>query len=366
MARQADFKIGERVQHFKFGAGVVVAFSQMQDGEKTIEVDFETSGKKLLSLAHVMLQKVNGDTLQEKKIKHDNWPESTFFNEPADQPHYMGSHWNPFCDDQEILKDLPLHLPKAVVLEGYGSFFKSPLAQQDAPQPFFQLITPNRDMGLSVILEPTPEGNMIRTLYPFCSKGKQNSLIIERVHVWQGGIEAQIEADWHGAQVCFFDTKFIHDRAWYVAQEMYEFILTGIAYSAKPVERHVIKINHPPEVIQEMIKIGAIEHADDLSDELDTSQAAVLLPIAEWDRDDYQFQGRIKELVTFDDFLGQSGWLATVTVMKTLDDDLDQDLKIVITQRAWQAETPPEVETYIQGALWLQGYLWNVTNKHHF
>ena len=187
-----------------------------------------------------------------------------------------------------------------------------------------------------------------------------------RDSVWDGGFEAQIEADWNGAKLYFFDTRFIHNHDWYVAQEMYEFILTGIAYSAKPAERHVIKIKHPPEVIQKMIELGEIENADDLSDEFDTSQAAVLLPIAEWDRDDYQFQGKIKELVAFDDCLGQSGWLVTVTVMKTLSDDLDQDLKIVITRKVWQAKTPPEVETYIQGAIWLQGYLWNVTNKHHF
>lgn len=360
------FEVNDLVQHSQLGIGTVTGFTKFEDGSDVIIVNFERVGKKKLVIEFARLQKISHEYLDLKKANHDNWPESTFFNEPADQLHYMGSHWKPFCDNQEVLEDLPLYLSKAVVLDGYGNFFKSPLALQDARQPFFQLITPNRDMGLSVILESTPEGNMIRTLYPFCSKGKQNGLVIQRVHVWDGGFEAQIEADWYGASICFFDTKFIHDRAWYVAQEMYEFILTGIAYNAKPAERHVIKINHPPEVIQKMIELGEIETADDLSNELDTSQAAILLPIAEWDRDDYQFQGKIKELVAFDDFLGQSGWLATVTVMKTLSDDLDQDLKIVIMQRAWQAETPPEVETYIQGALWLQGYLWNVTNKHQF
>ena len=116
MANQADYEIGDRVHHFKFGAGVVVAFSLLEGGEQTIEVDFETSGKKLLSLAHVILQKMNDDALQEKKIKHHNWPESTFFNEPANQPHYMGSHWNPFCEDQAILKNLRDYLIEQKVI----------------------------------------------------------------------------------------------------------------------------------------------------------------------------------------------------------------------------------------------------------
>ncbi|MEQ1487431.1 MAG: hypothetical protein ABL920_02975 [Methylotenera sp.] len=365
-ANQVDFEIGDRVHHFKFGAGVVVAFSQMEDGGKTIEVDFETSGINLLLLAHVKLQKVNDDALQAKKIKHHNWPASTFVHEPADQPHYMGSHWEAFCEDQAILKNLPEYLIEQNVQQGYGSFYPSPLALLDNAPKAFQHNYINHNMGLSSVMESTSEGNFIRTIFPFCSKGAQTSLRLERVHVWDDRLEAQIEANWQGLEIFFFDTRFIHDRAWYVTQHEYEFILTGIAYSAKLAERHVIKIKHSPEVIQRMIEMGVIEHADDFSGELDTSQAAVLLPIAEWDRDDYQFQGKIKELVTFDDFLGQSGWLATVVVMRTLADDLDQDLKIVITQRAWQAETPPEVETYIQGALWLQGYLWNVTNKHQF
>lgn len=366
MANQADYEIGDRVHHFKFGAGVVVAFSLLEGGEQTIEVDFETSGKKLLSLAHVILQKMNDDALQEKKIKHHNWPESTFFNEPANQPHYMGSHWNPFCEDQAILKNLRDYLIEQNVQKGYGSFYPSPLALLDNVPNAIQLNYINPNMGLSSVLELSSEGNFVRAVFPYCDKGSQTSLTLVRVHVLQSGVEAQIEANWQGLGICFFDTRFIHDRAWYVTQQEYEFILTGIAYNAKPVEPQVIKIKHSPEVIQKMIEMGVIEHADDFSDGIDISQAAILAPIDEWDIDDYHFQGNIKELVTFDDFLGESGWLATVTVMRTLADDSDHDLKIVITQRAWQAETPPKVETYIEGALWLQGYLWNVLEKATF
>lgn len=172
----------------------------------------------------------------------------------------------------------------------------------------------------------------------------------------------------HGAmqRFVFFDTHFIHNRAWYVALEVYEFILTGIAYYAEPAEAMMFTINHRPEEVNQLIEIGAIEKPEDLSDVVDMSQAAIFLPIPEWDKDDYQFQGKIKELKSFDDFLGQSGWIATVTVIKNLDDDTDQDLKIVITRKIWKADTAPTVGEFIQGRLWLQGHLWNVTNKHHF
>jgi hypothetical protein len=366
MASRADFEIGERVHHFKFGAGVVLSFSQLEDGEEIIEVDFATSGKKLLSLAHVILQKAHDAALQQNKIKHQNWPESTFVDESAAQPHDLGSHWEPFSDNNHVDKTLATYVPVAKELLGYGSFFQSPLAVLSTAMAPFLLSSPDQNMGLSIVCAPILEELKAHTVYPFCSKGSQVNLTIQRVHLWNGGFEAQIEAGWNDAHICFFDTRFIHNRDWYVAQEIYDFILTGIAYNAKPAERHVFKIPHQPEVIQKLIDEGVIEQADDLSDEFDVSQGAIFLPIPQWDRDDYEFLGKIKALVTFDDFLGQSGWLATVTVMKTLDEDLDQDLKIVITQRAWQGEQPPTTETYIEGKLWLQGYLWNVTNKHHF
>jgi len=35
----------------------------------------------------------------------------------------------------------------------------------------------------------------------------------------------------------------------------------------------------------------------------------------------------------------------------------DFDLDIVVTARAWDGETPPEMGQDIEGSLWLQGYL---------
>lgn len=362
----ADFEVNDLVQHPQFGIGTVTGFSKFEDGRAVVVVNFERVGKKKLLIEYAELQKITQEYIDEKKANHDNWPDSTFVHEEEGHAHYLGSHWKPFCENQEILKNLPLYLSDAIVLEGYGSFFPSPLAQRENTKKYFQLNTPNHDMGISLVLEPTPDGNTIKTLYPFCSKGSQVGLVLKCVHIWDGGYEAQIEADWQGLSVCFFDTRFIHNRAWYVAAEMYEFILTAIAYHAKPAERRVLKIHHKPEVIQKLIEVGVIEHAEDLSDELDTSQAMMFLPIEEWDRDDYSFQGKLKQLVPFDDFLGQPGWIAIVTVMVSPDGELPQDLKIILTKRVWQTESPPEVGTYIQGSLWLQGYMWNVANKHHF
>jgi len=362
----ATFEINDLVMEAQFGIGTVTGFSKFEDGTDVVIVNFERVGKKKLVLAFGKLLKITQQYLDQKQANHDNWPESTLEYETADQPHYMGSHWVAFCDDNAILKALPVHLQNAIVLEGYGSFFKSPLCERSTFQPFFQLHSPNHDMGLSVVVEPSPEQNLLRTVYPFYGHGKQNGLIIERVIVWDGGCEAQIEAIWGGAEICFFDTRYIHNREWYVAQEMYEFLLTGIAYSAQPAESHVFTINHKPELLSKLIEIGAIDKPEDLSNVVDMSQAAILLPIPEWDKDDYQFHGKIKELKIFDDFLGQSGWIATVTVIKNLDDDTDQDLKIVITRKIWKADTEPTVGEFIQGRLWLQGHLLNVTNKHHF
>jgi hypothetical protein len=60
----------------------------------------------------------------------------------------------------------------------------------------------------------------------------------------------------------------------------------------------------------------------------------------------------------FEDFLGQRGWTVRATVMRSigLSSD-DADLTVVITQRAWQGDVPPQVGQDIEGRLWLQGYM---------
>jgi hypothetical protein len=81
-------------------------------------------------------------------------------------------------------------------------------------------------------------------------------------------------------------------------------------------------------------------------------------PAEKGDRDKYSFRGPVKRVEPIEEFLGQSGWLLRVAVMRNEDDsDHEIDLEIVVTKRIWQADTPPAAGQDIEGSLWLQGYL---------
>ena len=77
----------------------------------------------------------------------------------------------------------------------------------------------------------------------------------------------------------------------------------------------------------------------------------------DWDRDNYQFRGPVRDVAAFDGWLGQSGWKVRVGVMQF--EDGSADLDVFITERAWASPEPPRVGQDIEGSLWLQGRLWS-------
>ena len=86
---------------------------------------------------------------------------------------------------------------------------------------------------------------------------------------------------------------------------------------------------------------------------------SMLLPIAQWDRDDFQFRGPVTAVKQVPDVLGQDAHLVTVVVVRGSGGAPDQELEILITSRAWMGEESPQVGQQIEGQMWLQGYLWN-------
>lgn len=67
---------------------------------------------------------------------------------------------------------------------------------------------------------------------------------------------------------------------------------------------------------------------------------ASLVPVVEWDRDDYSFRGPIIEVKEVE-LLEQKGWLVRTIVRRTLLNDIDIDLDILVTHRVWDEDGPP-------------------------
>lgn len=333
----SSYEIGDAVFHMKLGLGKVYSLPHFENGREVVNINFDGE-IKLLAIQHANLQKVTNQFPEQLNQQFQDWLSGLFLTENINQMHFKSGRWQPFFenmfffDTETVREDLTKFLPNAKLFSGHYNFFTLASSLVNYAPISYQLNSPNHEMGLSLVLDSKPEGNKLHTLFPFYADGVEVELNLESVFVFENGLEAQITCNWKGLKICFYDTRFIHNRSRYLNGELHDFELTGIAYVAwTTVSQHVT--------------FEAIEAVN---------------------RDDYQFSGNVKALEPFNDYLGQSGWIATVTVMKTLNDDLDQDLKIVITQRVWQGEQAPVIESYIEGKLWLQGYLWNVTNKQHF
>jgi len=350
-----DLTVGSHIEHAAHGAGTVTFV-----GTDYIGIRFDNQQEVLLRrdvLEH------DTPALIESKVKATvlpdlPWPASTFVAEPADAAHFLGSHWDAFFDDsKDIMARLPEIAPNAIVQTGYGEHRKPQRSEPEDWPKGFELVWPLREKGVALVLRPEAQANMIVSIFPFCTLGSQLTLTLQQVRVWRGGLEAQITASWDDAEVTFFDTQYLINRAWYQAGQRYDFILSGVAYSAGPTVPTNLPFQYHPDQLawmNQQRKPG--EELVKASSTMNLQGAAIFLPVSDWDADDYSFHAPIKSITEFTDWLGQDGWRVKATVMRF--GDADADLDILITRRAWTGEAPPQVGQDMEGRLWLQGYLW--------
>lgn len=345
--------VGSRIEHGLHGTGTVTFV-----GSDYLGIAFDHAGEALIR--RESLEKETPAVIEPQELAREAlpWPESTFVPEGEDAQHCLGSHWDPFAENpKDLLGRLPEIVPNALMQTGYGENSKPARSiPNDWPQGF-QLVWPLRVQGLAMILRVEKEANMIVSLFPFFATGSQHTLTLREVSVWEGGLEAQITASWGEGEVTFFDSQYLINRGWYETGKDYDFIFSGMAYSVGPAEKHEWKINrHPDEVAWVNQQLNKGEEPHEAACIMSMDGAAMFMPVSGWDVDDYSFHAPVKSVTEFKDWLGQDGWRVRATVMRF--GDKDADLDILITQRAWSGDLPPQVGQDIEGRLWLQGYLW--------
>lgn len=293
--------------------------------------------------------------------ENPDWLTETFVFEEEESKHYLGSHWDPFfADATVILCRLKEILPASLGQVSYSEFRPSPHSvPTDWPKADYW-VWPIRPRGISVVVKHEPEGKSLVAAFPFDSEGVQHELVLQKVHVWESGVEAQIECDFGPTSVCFFDTLYVANRDWYETEKTYQFVLTGIAYDCRRAENQILQARNPKqsERFRELVPERAAELPDTETIPLHTKGMAMFMSRDNWDRDDYLFHGPIKSVDEIT-ILDQKGWKVCVTVLRDIDNgDRDMDLDIIVTQKAWGASSPPQVGEDMEGSLWLQGYLW--------
>jgi len=292
------------------------------------------------------------------------WPDSTFRFEPQGSEHFMGSHWEPFFEDgaEGIVSKLPEAINEADIVTGFGSIKEPHRPLPEDWVPGYHLVWPQTDRGviITIAVDDVAKQNRLCTVYPFWADGQRHRLVINEVAVWEAGVEAQITATIGEAEITLYDAHYLLNRSWYECGREYDFILSGIAYGARPAEEIELPYTPNPDQVawEAILAQQRGEEPPERSGTIRLGGSAFFLPISEWDVDDYSFRGPIKAVTLFKDYLGQDGWLVKATVMRLSDlEPEDFDLDIVITARAWDGETPPEVGQDIEGRIWLQGYL---------
>lgn len=141
-------------------------------------------------------------------------------------------------------------------------------------------------------------------------------------------------------------------------------MLVGFAYDAGPAEVRTFTVQRTQEYFEGMAWLtGADMQPEGALDETVTTEGMVtLMPVDGWDIDDYQFRGEVK-IVWGMSMLGQRAWRIRLTVMRRCRQDMpdeDIDLDVVVTERVWRGNAPPQIGQEIQGHLWLQGRLLQV------
>ena len=285
-----------------------------------------------------------------------SWPEDTFVWEGKDQEHYCGPHWDPFFDSpDEIFGILPEAIPDSAALTTFGDIYPGP---HDIPAGWTMgghLCWPNANRGLVATVRVSEDATELVNISPFPPLGVQVGIEIKKVHVWTSGAEAQVEGVWGEAPVSFFDLTFLSNRAWYEAGQRREFILAGIAYKAGAPQMDKLALPPDSQLATWQRTPAGLAEGQDAYIRLEGS--SIFLPIMDWDRDNYQFPGPVRDVAAFDGWLGQSGWKVRVGVMQFEDENADLD--VFITERAWTSREPPCVGQDIEGSLWLQGRLWS-------
>ncbi len=345
-----NLKIGAKVMHPVHGECRITFV-----GDEYVGVEFDEGTNALLKKESFK------DKPKKGKVESLPWPESTFIEEDGCE-HYIGEKFKPFYDDlNSILRMLPEIIPHSHEAYTVGSkHITQPHGLPDDWANASILQWPVAKGGLSFIIKKEAAGNMLIRIFPFYSFGTQTRLELRRVVVWENKVEAQIEADWGYSPVAFYDSQFVYNRIWYEAEREYEFILAGIAYMAQPAIITEMPFKPNPDEVKWQRKISKEKGLPEpeIPDKIKLENMAILIPMKNGDIDEYQFRGKIRSVEKLDsEILGQSGYIADVTVMK-FDDNDERALKILITEKIWAGEKPPESGNEIEGFLWLQGYLW--------
>ncbi len=303
-----------------------------------------------------MLEQKQKLTKHEVQIKRD---ETFDYNDK--QEHTVGSHFDSMFDDmtEDVIKNIPELVKNSELTKEYVEDNDDIKIEDDAQwKTGYVTISPQDYLndGIGIIYGLVDENIHLISMFPYFNYGQEYDLSIEKVYVWENGQEAQIEVDFEFTTINFYDTHFNMNRQWYFKNKKYKFQILGIAYRCEYRQETEITVDTPDKLAD------ALELPRGTPRTYSLEGMASFIPVTQWDRDDYSFSGLITEVKDIDIlFNNEKGWICTTSVLKSgIDDDLEYDIDILVTQRIWEENESPKIGDDIEGSLWLQGRLKHV------
>ena len=324
-------RAGDIVRHEQFGLGVVM--EDQHAGE--VPIDFD--GEVQVFAAAAPFVRVSEQEEQARR-------RDTFHQEKEGEcEHFPGSHLEPFYRtfDRAAAK-----IQAVVDAEMTGRFSPDCLpprasmaASIEWPADPVYFTGPEPQLSMRAIVQVNASGEPeLVAFFPYVGGGQQCAITIERVTVWPGGLEAQIDGAVGAAAVSFFDCRYGENRNRYEKDARLEFLLSAIAYECSPAEQEAIDVAFDDETRN--VIFGA---SDESPARVSLEGSSMLCPIDEWDCDDYWFRGPVRRVEAVR-MLGRKAWIVTARVCQGIAEETgdpdDLDLPIVITDRSVATRLP--------------------------
>ncbi|MGE5238511.1 MAG: hypothetical protein ACM3ON_06900 [Chloroflexota bacterium] len=349
------FDIHDRVRHPAFGLGTIVDV----ENNDVVEVLFDIGGRRRLSLKYARLSLVTLEEEARMVEESQRFMDETFAYADGADDHGHGAHLAVITDDVTmfITKVLPAALKESNVVRCWGDdhvpFISLPPEEPKA----VTAVWPTQYYGVIMLIRLNEESDTYECIsaYPWFSEGTEHSVLLERVYPWHSRVEGQLSGTLRGMPVTFFDALYARHKAYYVSGRSYRFVLKGIAYSCEAVPSAAAEITDP-DVIRILGGPDEGEESEQPLLRIETGGLAAFHPVEGWDRDDYHFQGPVRNVFETD-FLGRKTWQVRVTIALSPEDDSPIDLDVYVTSKSLKGERTPQEGDELRGTLWLQGHL---------
>ena len=149
MSTKKSFRVGNQIDHPDHGPCTITFV-----GDDYVGVRLTSGDNVLLKKSTLALSKPRTEVESDKPPGSPvPWPDCTFTWEPEDQPHYCGSHWDPFYENTDLLfEKLPRILAHSMPIATYGNTYPGPYEIPPEWAQGVHLCWPNQRRGLIATL----------------------------------------------------------------------------------------------------------------------------------------------------------------------------------------------------------------------